>query len=657
MVRVRLPDGSARELPDGATSATLAADIGRRLARDAVIACVDGAEMDLGAPLPDGATVEIVSAASERGLHTLRHSTAHVLAQAVLGLFPGATFAIGPPVADGFYYDFELPDGRTFTDADLESIDARMREIIAVDQAFVRREVDPATALEIFAAHAYKREIIEQVAAAPVDVVQSDADLAAEAGAGGVLSCYSNGDDFVDLCLGPHVPSTGRLSHFALQRVAGAYWRGDNDRPMLQRIYGTAWATAADLKAHLHALAEAARRDHRRLARELDLVSWPEELGPGLAVWHPKGALVRHLMEDYSRSRHAESGYDFVYTPHLAKANLWETSGHLDFYAESMYPPMELDGASYYPKPMNCPFHVMIYRSSQRSYRDLPLRLFELGAVYRYELSGAVHGLLRSRGFTQDDSHIFATPEQVPTELASLLDFVLSVLRAFGFDDFQAKLSTRPASKAVGPEEMWDLATEGLRAALESAGLDYVTDHGGGAFYGPKIDVDVTDAIGRAWQLSTLQVDFNLPERFDIHYTAADGQRHRPVMIHRALFGSVERFFGVLLEHYAGAFPTWLAPVQARVLPVAADHAPYANQVADVLRAEGLRAEVAASDEPLGRRVRGARLEKIPYVLVVGASDVAAGTAGVNTRGAEPERDVPLDEVKARILADAGARR
>ena len=657
MVRVRLPDGSARELPDGATSATLAADIGRRLARDAVIACVDGAEMDLGAPLPDGATVEIVTAASERGLHTLRHSTAHVLAQAVLGLFPGATFAIGPPVADGFYYDFELPDGRTFTDADLESIDARMREIIAVDQAFVRREVDPATALEIFAAHAYKREIIEQVAAAPVDVVQSDADLAAEAGAGGVLSCYSNGDDFVDLCLGPHVPSTGRLSHFALQRVAGAYWRGDNDRPMLQRIYGTAWATAADLKAHLHALAEAARRDHRRLARELDLVSWPEELGPGLAVWHPKGALVRHLMEDYSRSRHAESGYDFVYTPHLAKANLWETSGHLDFYAESMYPPMELDGASYYPKPMNCPFHVLIYRSSQRSYRDLPLRLFELGAVYRYELSGAVHGLLRSRGFTQDDSHIFATPEQVPTELASLLDFVLSVLRAFGFDDFQAKLSTRPASKAVGPEEMWDLATEGLRAALESAGLDYVTDHGGGAFYGPKIDVDVTDAIGRAWQLSTLQVDFNLPERFDIHYTAADGQRHRPVMIHRALFGSVERFFGVLLEHYAGAFPTWLAPVQARVLPVAADHAPYANQVADVLRAEGLRAEVAASDEPLGRRVRGARLEKIPYVLVVGASDVAAGTAGVNTRGAEPERDVPLDEVKARILADAGARR
>ena len=660
MVRVRLPDGSARELPDGATAATLAADIGRRLARDAVIARVDGAEMDLTAPLPDGATVEIVTAASERGLHTLRHSTAHVLAQAVLGLYPGATFAIGPPVADGFYYDFELPDGGTFTDADLERIEARMREIVAADQAFVRREVDAATALELFADHAYKREIIEQVTAAAdnvaadnADPADDNADLAAEAGTGGVLSCYSNGEGFVDLCLGPHVPSTRRLGHFALQRVAGAYWRGDNDRPMLQRIYGTAWATAADLKAHLHALAEAARRDHRRLARELDLVSWPEELGPGLAVWHPKGALVRHLMEDYSRKRHTAAGYEFVYTPHLAKANLWETSGHLDFFAESMYPPMELDGASYYPKPMNCPLHVMIYRSSQRSYRDLPLRLFELGAVYRYELSGAVHGLLRSRGFTQDDSHIFATPEAVPAELASLLDFVLSVLRAFGFDDFQAKLSTRPPRKAVGAVEMWDLATEGLRAALEVAGLDYVTDAGGGAFYGPKIDVDVTDAIGRAWQLSTLQVDFNLPERFDLHYTAADGRRQRPVMIHRALFGSVERFFGVLLEHYAGAFPTWLAPVQARVLPVAAEHAPYAAQVAERLGAAGLRVEVAAADEPLGRRVRSAKLTKVPYVLVVGATDVAAGTVGVNTRSSDPERDVPLDEAVARMLADA----
>ena len=659
MLRVLLPDGSARQLPDGSTGATLAELIGRRLARDAVIAVVNGAEVDLVAPLPDGADVEIITAASERGLHTLRHSTAHVLAQAVLGLYPGATFAIGPPVADGFYYDFELPGGATFSDADLERITERMREIITADQPFVRREIDVAGALDVFADHPYKREIIERVSDPGDDATDGDgdADLSAEAGGGGVVSCYANGEDFVDLCLGPHVPSTGRLAHFALQRVAGAYWRGDSDRPMLQRIYGTAWATAADLGAHLHRLAEAARRDHRRLARELDLLSWPEELGPGLAVWHPKGALVRHLMEDYSRRRHVEGGYQFVYTPHLAKANLWETSGHLDFYAESMYPAMELDGAAYYPKPMNCPFHVMIYRSGQRSYRDLPLRLFELGAVYRYELSGAVHGLLRSRGFTQDDSHIFATPEQVPAEMASLLDFVLSVLGAFGFEDFQAKLSTRPATKAVGPVEMWDLATEGLRAALESAGLDYAIDPGGGAFYGPKIDVDVTDAIGRAWQLSTLQVDFNLPERFDLHYTAPDGQRRRPVMIHRALFGSVERFFGVLLEHYAGAFPTWLAPVQASVLPVAADHAAYASQVAEELGAAGLRAEVVASDEPLGRRVRAAKVAKVPYVLVVGAADVAATTAGVNARAGEPERDVPLAEVVARIRADADSRR
>ena len=655
MVRVLLPDGSARDLPEGATAADLAASIGRRLARDAVIASVDGAAVDLSTPLVDGAATEIVTADSERGLHTLRHSTAHVLAQAVLGLYPGATFAIGPPVADGFYYDFELPGGSTFSDDDLERIEARMREIIAADQPFVRREIDAAEALEVFADHPYKREIIERVSTTDADT-EADADLAGEAGADGVVSCYANGEDFVDLCLGPHVPSTGRLGHFALQRVAGAYWRGDSDRPMLQRIYGTAWAGAADLEAHLQRLSEAARRDHRRLARELDLVSWPEELGPGLAVWHPKGALVRHLMEDYSRRRHTSGGYQFVYTPHLAKSVLWETSGHLDFYAESMYPPMELDGAAYYPKPMNCPFHVMIYRSAQRSYRDLPLRLFELGAVYRYELSGAVHGLLRSRGFTQDDSHIFATPEQVPSELASLLDFVLSVLRAFGFEDFQAKLSTRPATKAVGPVEMWDLATEGLGAALESAGLDYVTDPGGGAFYGPKIDVDVTDAIGRAWQLSTLQVDFNLPERFDLRYTASDGRRRRPVMIHRALFGSVERFFGVLLEHYAGAFPTWLAPVQASVLPVAGDHAGYAAEVADELRVAGLRVEVMASDEPLGRRVRAAKLQKVPYVLVVGASDVAAGTVGVNPRGAETERDVPLAEVKDRMLAEAAPR-
>ncbi len=659
VVSVSLPDGSARELPEGSSAADLAAAIGPRLAADAVVAVVDGHERDLVAPLPDGASVEIVAASSDRGLHTLRHSTAHVLAQAVLDLFPGATFAIGPPIEHGFYYDFELPEGGTFSDADLDRIEARMREIIEADQPFRRVEMAAADALELFAEHPYKRAIIEAVAMG----ADAGRDLVSEASEGGNVSCYRNddgngdSDGFVDLCLGPHVPSTGRLGHFALQRVSGAYWRGSESNPMLQRIYGTAWAARKELKAHLYRLAEAERRDHRRLAAELDLVSWPTELGPGLAVWHPKGALVRTLMEDYSRRRHADGGYELVFSPHIAKSVLWETSGHLDFYAESMYPPMEMDGADYYPKPMNCPFHVMVYRSSQRSYRELPMRLFELGAVYRYELSGAVHGLLRSRGFTQDDAHIFCVREHVGAELASLLEFVLSVLEAFGFTEFQAKLSTRPAEKYVGEEALWDDATAGLRAALESAGLDYETDEGGGAFYGPKIDVDVRDAIGRSWQLSTIQVDFNLPERFGLEYVASDGSRPRPVMIHRALFGSVERFFGVLIEHYAGAFPAWLAPVQAEVLPVAAAHADYAAEVAAVLRRRGFRTEVSLAEDPLGKRVRNAKVAKVPYVLVVGDDDMAGGTVGVNARGAKsPERDVPLESFAARLAAEVEAR-
>ena len=661
VISVSLPDGSARELAEGSNAADLAAAIGNRLAADAVVAVVDGAEQDLAETLADGASVEIVTASSDRGLHTIRHSTAHVLAQAVLDLYPGATFAIGPPIEHGFYYDFELPDGGTFTDADLERIETRMREIIEADQPFRRVEMAAEDALELFSEHPYKRAIIEAVATGAHG--DGDGDLASEASAGGTVSCYRNdaangdSDGFVDLCLGPHVPSTGRLGHFALQRVSGAYWRGSERNPMLQRIYGTAWATRKDLAAHLHRLAEAERRDHRRLAAELDLVSWPAELGPGLAVWHPRGALVRTLMEDYSRQRHAEGGYQFVFSPHLAKSVLWETSGHLDFYAESMYPPMEIDGTDYYPKPMNCPFHVMVYRSSQRSYRELPMRLFELGAVYRYELSGAVHGLLRSRGFTQDDAHIFCAREHIAAELASLLEFVLSVLEAFGFSEFQAKLSTRPVEKYVGDEALWDDATAGLRSALEAAGLGYETDEGGGAFYGPKIDVDVRDAIGRSWQLSTIQVDFNLPERFGLEYVASDGSRRRPVMIHRALFGSVERFFGVLIEHYAGAFPTWLAPVQVAVLPVAAAHAGYANEVAGTLRSEGFRVETSPAEEPLGKRVRNAKVAKVPYVLVVGDDDAAYGTVGVNARGAKrPERDVGLDVFAARLGADIEAR-
>ena len=642
---ITLPDGSTRNLPEGATGADLAADIGPGLAKAALVVTVDGDARDLDRVLPDGSTVSIVTADSDDGLHTIRHSTAHVLAQAVLDLWPGATYAIGPPIQDGFYYDFELPGGATFSNEDLEAIEARMRRVIDADQAFERHEADADEALELFSGHPYKREIIEQVTSGA-----ATGELVGEASTDGSVTYYRNGEGFIDLCLGPHVPSTGRLGHFALQKVAGAYWRGDEKQPMLQRIYGTAWADRKALKGHLHQLVEAEKRDHRRLAAELDLVSWPESLGPGLAVWHPKGALVRKLIEDYSRDRHEAGGYDFVYSPHIAKAELWETSGHLDFYADSMFPPMELDGAIYYPKPMNCPFHVAIYQSGQRSYRDLPSRLFELGTVYRYELSGVIHGLMRSRGFTQDDSHIFCTPEQVPDELASLLEFTLSVLRAFGFEDFQAKLSTRPEGKAVGEEALWEMATDGLRSALESAGLDYVVDEGGGAFYGPKIDVDVTDAIGRPWQLSTIQLDFNLPERFGLEYVGADGGRHRPVMIHRALMGSVERFFGVLLEHYAGAFPLWLAPEQVRVLPVAEEHQAYAESVVERLSAEGFRAKLAPADEPLGKRVRAGKVAKVPHVLVVGDDDMANGTVGENARGAEaPERDLPVDEFVGRL--------
>ena len=642
---ITLPDGSTRKLPEGATGADLAADIGPGLAKAALVVTVDGDARDLDRVLPDGSTVSIVTASSDDGLHTIRHSTAHVLAQAVLDLWPGATYAIGPPIQDGFYYDFELPGGATFSNEDLEAIEVRMRLVIDADQAFERHEADAAEALELFSGHPYKREIIEQVTSGA-----ATGELAGEASTDGSVTYYRNGEGFIDLCLGPHVPSTGRLGHFALQKVAGAYWRGDEKQPMLQRIYGTAWADKKALKGHLHRLVEAEKRDHRRLAAELDLVSWPESLGPGLAVWHPKGALVRKLIEDYSRDRHEAGGYDFAYSPHIAKAVLWETSGHLDFYADGMFPPMELDGATYYPKPMNCPFHVAIYQSGQRSYRDLPSRLFELGTVYRYELSGVIHGLMRSRGFTQDDSHIFCTPEQVPDELASLLEFTLSVLRAFGFEDFQAKLSTRPEGKAVGEDALWEMATNGLRSALELAGLDYVVDEGGGAFYGPKIDVDVTDAIGRPWQLSTIQLDFNLPERFGLEYVGADGGRHQPVMIHRALMGSIERFFGVLLEHYAGAFPLWLAPEQVRVLPVAEEHQAYAESVVDRLSVEGFRAKLAPADEPLGKRVRAGKVAKVPHVLVVGDDDRGNNTVGDNARGAEaPERDLPLDEFIGRL--------
>ena len=657
MITVRLPDGSTKELEDGDDALALAASIGRRLAKAAVAAMVDGTPVDLGTVLHDGAEVAIITEDSEAGRAVLRHSTAHVLAQAVLELWPGAHYAIGPSITDGFYYDFELPGGATFSDDDLGRIEEKMRAIMAADQAFVREEHSIDGGLALFADQPFKREIIEGVAGASPDVVlsaEASGDIEAD---GSAVSAYRN-DGFVDLCRGPHVASTGRLGHFTLLRVAGAYWRGDEHRPQLQRIYGTAWESDKALAEHLHRLEEAERRDHRRIGAELDLFSFPAEIGSGLAIFHPKGATIRRLMEEYSRQRHIDGGYQFTYTPHITKAELFETSGHLDWFAEGMFPPMELDdGQKYYLKPMNCPFHVLVYRSRQRSYRELPMRLFEFGTVYRYEKSGVVHGLTRVRGLTMDDSHIFCTRQEMGTELGALLTFVLDLLSDFGLDDFYLELSTRPPGKAVGTDEEWAEATEALRVVAEGRDLDLLMDEGGGAFYGPKISVQARDAIGRHWQVSTIQLDFQTPQRFGLEYVGADNTRHRPVMIHRALFGSVERFFAILLEHYAGALPTWLMPVQVVVLAVRDDHDDYARDVASVLGGAGVRVEVVVADEPLKARIRRWKLQKVPYILVVGDDDVAGATVGVNARSSERAvRDVPLDEFVAALSAEIAAK-
>ena len=644
---VTLPDGSSRELAQGATALDLAKSIGSGLAKAAVAAVVDGVETDLTAGLSDGQEVAIITANTDEGRHVLRHSTAHVLAQAVTRLFPGAKFSVGPAIEHGFYYDFDLPDGKTFSDDDLGAIQKEMERIVKEDQPFIRSEMSPDEALELFADQPYKCEIIQRVTSADGDALD-----AGEVGSGDVISAYRNSDTFVDMCVGPHVPSTGKLKHFALQRTSGAYWRGSEEARMLQRIYGTAWESKDALKEHLTQLEEAAKRDHRRLATELDLLSFPSEIGGGLAIWHPKGATVRRMMEDYSRERHERGGYQFVFTPHLANGKLFSTSGHLDYYADGMYPPMEMDNGTYYMKPMNCPMHCLVFASRQRSYRELPIRLFELGNVYRYERAGTLHGLMRIRGFTQDDSHIFCREDQLADEVASLLDFVLSVLRAFGFDDFTFNLSTKDPEKFVGSDEIWEKATEALREALDSHGLEYGVKEGDAAFYGPKIDIDIRDAIGRSWQLSTIQADFNNPERFDLEYIGADNARHRPIMLHRALFGSIERFFGVLLEHYAGAFPTWLAPVQVRVLPVAAAHEDYARSVEDQLSATGVRVDRVDANDGLSKRIRAAKLEKLPYVLVVGDDDVENTTVGVNPRGGDVERDVPLQSFLTTIASE-----
>ena len=648
-ITVRLPDDSTRELPYGSTGLDLAMSIGKRLGQAAVATVINGSETDLGVALVDGSKVSIITSDSDAGRHVLRHSTAHVLAQAVVQLFKGAKFSIGPAIEDGFYYDFELLNGKTFSDDDLAMIQDRMQEIVKADQPFVRSEMSAKDALKLFSDQPYKCEIIERVTKGDADSTDS-----LEAGNSDAVSVYRNTENFVDLCRGPHVPSTSRLGHFALMKVAGAYWRGNEKGPMLQRIYGTAWESKSALAEHLNRLEEAEKRDHRRLAVEMDLLSFPQELGGGLAVWHPKGGIVRKLMEDYSRERHQNGGYKFVFTPHLANAHLFETSGHLQFYKDGMYPPMEMDNGTYYPKPMNCPMHCLIYRDRQRSYRELPLRLFELGTVYRYERAGTLHGLLRIRGFTQDDSHIFCTEDQMADEITSLLDFVLSVLRRFGFNDFDFKLSTRNIEKSVGSDEIWSKATDALAEALNRHGLQYVVSEGDAAFYGPKIDIDVRDAIGRKWQLSTIQADFNLPERFGLEYIATDNARKRPIMLHRALFGSIERFFGVLLEHYGGAFPTWLAPTQVRVLAVASAHEQYATQVTETLNKLGYRVDQLVADEQLGKRIRASKLERIPYVLVVGDDDVAHATVGVNPRGGDVRRDVALDQFIKQLAADVG---
>jgi threonyl-tRNA synthetase len=630
--QTKLPDGSVRRVPAGTTPAELLDTTG------AVAALVDGEPWDLGRALDRDATLAPLPAASEQGRAVLRHSAAHVLAQAVTDLYPRAKFAIGPPTEDGFYYDFDVPE--PFTPEDLERIEARMRQIIAEGQPFRRRELSREEALRLFADQPYKREIIEATD-------ESE-------GAGPAISVYAN-DGFVDLCRGPHVPTTAAIPALKLLRIAGAYWRGDESRQQLQRIYGTAWESEEALADHLHRLEEAERRDHRRLGLELDLFHFPPEIGSGLPVFHPKGGLIRKLMEDYSRAEHEAAGYSFVWTPHLTKSTLFEVSGHLGWYAESMFPPMELEGARYYLKPMNCPMHILIYQSRGRSYRELPIRLFEFGTVYRYERSGVIHGLARARGFTQDDAHIFCTREQLTGELASLLDFVLRLLRTFGLTEFEAELATRP-EKFVGEVEEWDEAETALKQVLDDSGLKYVVAEGEGAFYAPKIDVHVRDAIGRRWQMSTLQVDFQLPHRFGLEYTGADNARHRPHMIHRALFGSIERFLAVVLEHYAGALPPWLAPVQVQLIPVADRHLPYAARVADALRAAGLRPEIDDSSGRMQAKVRDAQLAKVPYIVVVGDRDEQAEAVSVRLLDGSERRAVPLAEFVQHVAATAAAR-
>jgi len=643
-------DGLAQEIAADQRPTQIFADRG-----SVVVARINGELRDLWTELRQGDVIEGVEIESPEGLAVLRHSTAHVLAQAVQEVFPETKLGIGPPIKDGFYYDFD--PAKPFTPDDLEKLESAMRKIIKAGQRFRRRVVTEAEALAELQSEPYKCEL--------VGLKSGDEESSVEVG-GKELTIYDNvGRDgapvWKDLCRGPHLPSTKHIPAFKLMRSAGAYWRGSEKNPMLQRIYGTAWPAQEQLDAYRELLIEAEKRDHRRLGSELDLFSFPEEIGSGLAVFHPKGGIIRRAMEDYSRRRHEEEGYQFVYSPHLTKATLFETSGHLDWYSEGMYPPMVMDeelhadgtikrqGQKYYMKPMNCPFHNLIYKSNSRSYRELPLRLFEFGTVYRYEKSGVIHGLTRARGFTQDDAHIYCTKDQMMGELDSLLTFVLNLLRDYGLNDFYLELSTRNPAKSVGSDEAWVEATEALRQAAEKQNLELILDPEGAAFYGPKISVQAKDAIGRTWQMSTIQVDFQLPQRFDLEYQSSDGSRQQPVMIHRALFGSIERFFGVLTEHYAGAFPPWLAPVQVRGIPVAEAFLPYLQEIAATMREAGIRVDVDTSDDRMQKKVRNAQLEKIPFMMIAGEEDQKNGAVSFRYRNGEQKNGISIADAISEI--------
>ena len=651
-------DGAVRSVEADQKPTQIFAD-----SKEIVVCKVNGQLKDLWTDLQDGDIVEGVSISSPEGLAVLRHSTAHVMAQAVQQTFTQTRLGIGPPITDGFYYDFD--PAQPFTPEDLEKIESAMRKIVKEGQRFKRRVTNEGDALKELAHEPYKCELIG---------IKGGGNDETNVEVGGAeLTIYDNlGRDgqpvWSDLCRGPHLPSTRHIPAFKLMRSAGAYWRGSEKNPMLQRIYGTAWPSQDELNAYLELLAEAEKRDHRRLGQELDLFSFPEEIGSGLAVFHPKGGIVRRAMEDYSRKRHEEESYEFVYSPHLTKAALFQKSGHLDWYSEGMYPPMIMDeelhadgtikraGQQYYMKPMNCPFHNLIFQSRQRSYRELPLRLFEFGTVYRYEKSGVLHGITRARGFTQDDAHIYCTKEQMPGELDSLLTFVLNLLRDYGLQDFYLELSTRNPEKSVGEDHDWEEATEALRKAAVAQKLELVLDEGGAAFYGPKISVQAKDAIGRTWQMSTIQVDFQLPQRFELEFAAADGSRQRPVMIHRALFGSIERFFGVLTEHYSGAFPPWLAPVQVVGIPVADTFADYLSGVIKEMKASGIRAELDDSDDRMQKKVRNAQMQKIPYMVIAGEEDMKAGAVSFRYRNGEQKNGIPVAEAIAEIKATIAAR-